>query len=422
MKRLLSLALVFLVLMTSASAARIFLIEGNGGCTGNCSAGTDGVGIRNATILSNGSLTIGLTNNTILILANITGAKGDTGPAGTSDGTGGWTNTSTATNTTLNVGILGNLTVGGYPGSNAGFLRVQRNSAEQATFNVDDGGLTISSVQDETGNTSEGYVIVQIDSGANPYFRVRNGSSTTLFEANNFGDFNISKSLNVLAGNATIGTGSTSAPFLKMTKGNNRAGGMYFMLEDGTTVRGYVYMDSNEDIQINGDEVFFTTGVSDGSTNALVIEDTGDVGINTSDPVLKFEVAGSAKINSLLIGDYGLEFNTTSSQAGLATFRSTAANSVAWDIGQSTANQFGIRTSSSSLRTVAISNSGAGGARLTINGTGSTGAALDVVGSVVANGSLTLGSPGFPYNLTMFSGNGSLWNCGPSNTGVWGCS
>lgn len=80
---------------------------GQAGTNGtNGTNGVNGTGVANATVLANGSLQIGLTNGTIWILNNITGAKGDTGATG-SQGPQGIQGEAGATGATGQAGLNG---------------------------------------------------------------------------------------------------------------------------------------------------------------------------------------------------------------------------------------------------------------------------------------------------------------------------
>lgn len=65
------------------------------------------------------------------------------------------------------------------------------------------------------------------------------------------------------------GTDSTNhyLKFMRQTgfNSNDLERGIQFMLDDGTTVRGYIKMDSNEDLQIKCDNLIFNLAAADGA-------------------------------------------------------------------------------------------------------------------------------------------------------------
>lgn len=440
MKRLLSFAFIFLVLMTSANAARIFLIEGSGGCTGNCSAGTDGVGIRNATILSNGSLSIGLTNNTILILANITGAKGDTGPAGTSDGTGGWTNTSNVTSTTLNVGIgttapKTSLHVGSPFIANSGMITVQTTNGANAgisyllfdnttergymywdtnedlhlkgdkvDFTIGTNRLAMT-IAETSGDVGIGKEPQSRTLDINGTLRIVNSSGSTLFDTNPSGNAGY-----------IFNTGNNMEKRVYFSRLGSVSEALNIATEDSTTFIRTVQDETGSGVE--GSLVFELDGGAqpmyqfrdNTSTSILTLLMNRNVGIGTTAPTRKLDVNGTSFFSNNISTAGTVRF--TGFGEGISQLESTGTLylKAGWDNG---GNEDIILLTNTVARMI-IKNGGNVGIGI---GTGNPNQKLQV------NGSINVSSQAYFYsNVTLSSPNGSLWNCGPSNTGVWSCS
>jgi hypothetical protein len=272
-------------------------------------------------------------------------------------------------------------------------LAVQRNANEKSTFTTDDGGLTIAAVQDETGSGNEGYVVVHLDSGATPFFRVRNGSSVSLFEVNNFGT-------DVLINPSAGAAENTSV-----------------LIQSGRAELGY---------DGTGDAAYFGAGdalraiqLRAGDTPRLHITPGGSVGINETNPTTTFSVGGSANIttNAYVGGDLdvvGTGGGVNSLQvSGQSRFYQSGAGDV-------TISHSGLVTTIATAGSVNLSL-GAGGAtnkHLNIRGNGDVGIGtqsptqkLDVNGSANITGEL------FIYNGSSASNRvGILLNDGAGRT------
>jgi hypothetical protein len=99
-------------------------------------------------------------------------------------------------------------------------------------------------------------------------------------------------SFSVLGSNVTVGDNSTNDYFINMKTSNNNKRGLNYYLADGTTLRGFMYWDLNEDLLIKGDSIYFQT--ADGTLMTLK-ETTKRVGINmpTTDPQFTLDVNGT---------------------------------------------------------------------------------------------------------------------------------
>lgn len=85
----------------------------------------------------------------------------------------------------------------------------------------------------------------------------------------------------VLTNSVTLGDGNTTNHYLNFKTNNNTNTGLRYLLQDGSE-RGYVRWNENEDLEIKGDKIDFSTA---GKTKALTINETnGFLGVNKTSP------------------------------------------------------------------------------------------------------------------------------------------
>jgi len=121
-------------------------------------------------------------------------------------------------------------------------------------------------------------------------------------------------------GDIKVGNGQTNNNILTFQTTNTSTNGINYLLQDGTTIRGYVRWDSNEDLTIRGDRVVIQTNSASDSTSLFLAETTGNVGIATSSPFAKLSVTGESGGTTHL-------FAISSSTSGFATSTAFVINS-----------------------------------------------------------------------------------------------
>lgn len=161
-----------------------------------------------------------------------------------------------------------------------------------------------------------------------------------------------------------------------------------------------------------------------GIENSILFQNTSDVVVlrNPNNNVIIFQTNGVERVRFDAGGLVGI--NTSSPTTTLdvsGTFRSFVSG-----VGDVRISHSGLVTTIASASSVNLSL-GAGGTTnkyLNIRGNGDIGIGTTApTQKLDVNGSINVSSQAYFYsNITLQSPNGSLWNCGPSNTGVWSCS
>lgn len=120
-----------------------------------------------------------------------------------------------------------------------------------------------------------------------------------------------------------VGDNSASNQYLSFQTDNVSERGILFYLADGTTIRGFVKLDANEDLALKGDQIIFD---AQAKASAVVIAESGSVGINDVTPTEGILTVGG-DINAALYET----LTNCADNAGAAACGAAAAGAVVID-------------------------------------------------------------------------------------------
>lgn len=128
-----------------------------------------------------------------------------------------------------------------------------------------------------------------------------------------------------------VGNNSAADKFVTFVTSNDDERGINYYLANGSTIRGFMKWDANEDLLLKGDDIFFNNL---SLSNTLVIKDvTGNIGIGNVSPIEKLNVQGkiagqalfatSTAMTSVLSGGLYVTSTTTLANATSSAFAIT---------------------------------------------------------------------------------------------------